>query len=155
MLLIMCVIFLMYNVRYLFKGQLFFETILAVLLQGVINKENELTGKNVDKGKAVISATILILIFLFSATMLMIEIVTFIYLLDMDTLKWPTIMCIILTLRQIVRISLSNKQPTQEEVWSEKRKLLESSPRTFCGLVSAAIHCVYYSYMILTITKLV
>lgn len=155
MLLIMCVIFLMYNVRYLIKGGLFFKTTSAVLLQGVINKENELAGKHIDKEKTVISGIVLILLLLFFITMMVIEIITFIHLLDIDSYKWPTILCILMTLRQVVVINLSKRTPSKGELEVEKLKLIQMKPRSNYGIISATIHCVYYSYMILTITKLV
>ncbi|WP_110954772.1 hypothetical protein [Anaerosinus massiliensis] len=149
MLLILSVLFLILNINALRNG-----TFLGKIFKGFYVKDlefriNSLDGKYVSDKERTENNICLILVSLISIVGLIIELILFANLWEYDYLKYPTMICILLTFAPLAKKSSSSVDNKEELiVLKAKQQDKIKNPHTLYGVTSAVVHICYYIYAI-------
>lgn len=151
MLMILSVLFLILNVNALRNG-----TFLGKIYKGFYVKDlefriNSLDGKNVSDKEKTENNICLMLVSLIAIVGLIIELILFANLWEYDYLKYPTIICVLLTFAPLANKSNANvENANKDELILLKAKQQDKikNPRTLYTVSCAIVHVAYYSYAI-------
>ena len=157
MLLIMCVLFLMFDIRYLCKGRLFHETMKDIAISLLDMQLAKMEGRREKEGDILYLGGKVILLLLFAIIMLILNLVTYSYLWDIDPYKWPTLLLMVLLIWSLFRASLKSRgnYSTKEEIIVAKAKIKSEKRYSAYRIFDAILSCFYYGYIILTISGII
>jgi hypothetical protein len=140
----------MYNVKYLVNGIGLYRTCKEYLIKATEFNIDKINGDFMGREEEQKNSVDLVVIFIYSFTMMVIETVLFTYLFDYDFYKYPTIICIILTWLPLFKKSIAPKNNDLDGLIVYKAKLTSTlnDKRTKYGTMSAVIHTAYYIYIL-------
>lgn len=155
MLIVLCILILMYNIKYLICGVGMYKACKEYLIKDAEFKIDKINGEFMSRDEEQENNVKLMPILIFSFAMTIIETVLFAYLLDYDVYKYPTITCILLTWLPLFKKSVTPKAGDLDGLILYKAKLTSTlnDKRTKFGTMSAMVHTAYYIYILQLISS--